>query len=673
MAISPMQKVEIFGHQSEKEEVLLTLQETGVVEIQDFSELYKDTEFEVFASGETSKVDEIEELLAKIRFSIKYLLRFAPKKGLLEKFSGNRLALSSKEYTQIIKEFDYNKVIDICYSLNQKESELKTRLEQIQRERAKILHWLDMDVPVERINETEKTIIKTFLLRRGIYEKLVSALEEVTDCFHIEVVQHGDSNDAVLLVFLKDEEETIQSVLANIEYSDVSWEGYEGTPATIISSMDKEIEKILNEKEAVKREASSIVSERNKLLILEEHLVNELERFRVEPRFAETEKAFMLEGWTREEDFPLLQQKIKNQFKTVAVLKATPLEGEKPPVYLENSKFSEPFEMVTDLYGSPSYFELDPTPLLAPFFILFLGMCLTDAGYGFVVSLLSFIVLKTMRLGKGSKRMFSIAFYSGLATIVVGAMTGGYFGLDFSGFSPGLQAIREKLLLFDPLKGSGSLVFLGVCMGVGFVHIIFGLFVAFYKSVIKGKLIDGILDQLSWIFLLSGLLLLGLGKSNVFTEEVGNIGKWIALIAAGIVVLFSGRANKNPIVRIGAGLYALYGITGYFGDILSYSRLMAMGMATGVIAMVINTMTGMVKGIPFVGYFFAALFFVFGHVFNILINMVSGFIHTMRLQFVEFFGKFLEGGGRPFKPLEKRYRYSILVNLNKKEDVTCGD
>ena len=665
MAISPMQKVEIFGHRSEKEKVLLALQETGVVEVQDFGEVYKDTEFEVFASSGTSEVEEIEERLSRIQFSIKYLASFLPKKGILEKFSGNRLMLSSEEYREIVEKFDYNKIVNSCYSLSQKESELGTRLERVRREKKKLLPWLSLDIPVEKINETEKTIIRTFLLRRGVYEKLSSALEEATDRFHIEIVNQGDSYDSVLLIFLKEEEEIIQSVLGNIEYNDISWEGYKGTPNEIFQSLNKEIEKILNEKEAIRKEAAEIVSYRQKLLVLEEHLINELERLKVEPRFAETEKAFMLTGWTRKEDFPLLRQKIETQFQTVTVLEATPLEGEMPPVYLENSKFSEPFEMVTDLYGSPSYFELDPTPLLAPFFILFLGMCLTDAGYGLVVSLLSFIVLKTMRLGKGAKRMLSVAFYSGLATIVVGAMTGGYFGLDFSGFSPELQAIREKFLLFDPLKGSGSLVFLGVCMGVGFIHITFGLLVAFYKSVIKGKIFDGILDQLSWIFLLSGLLLLGLGKSDVFAKSIGSIGKWMALIAAGIIVLFSGRANKNPIARIGAGLYALYGITGYFGDVLSYSRLMAMGMATGVIAMVINTMTGMVKGIPFVGYFVAALFFVFGHVFNIVINMVSGFIHTMRLQFVEFFGKFLEGGGRPFKPLEKRYRYSIIVDTTE--------
>jgi len=665
MAISPMQKMEIFGHRSEKEKALLSLQETGMMEVRDFGQAYKDTEFGIFSSEGASEVDEIEERLARVRFSIKYLLHFTPKKGILEKFSGSRLMLSSEEYREITEKFDYNKVIDTCYSLSQKESELGTRLERVRREKRKILPWLGMDIPVEKINETEKTIIKTFLLRRGIYDKLASALEEVTDRFHIETINQGDSHDAVLLMFLKEEEETIQSVLGSIEYSDISWEGYKRTPDKIRQSLDEEIEKILDERAAIKKEASQIVSQRQKLLILEDHLANELERLKVEPRFAETEKAFMLEGWTREEDFPLLQKKIENQFQTITLLKATPLEGEKPPVYLENNKFSEPFEMVTDLYGSPSYFELDPTPLLAPFFILFLGMCLTDAGYGLVVSLLSFLVLKTMRLGKGSKRMFSIAFYSGLATVVVGALTGGYFGLDFSSFSPGLQAIRGKLLLFDPLKGSGSIVFLGVCMGIGFIHITFGLLVAFYKSVRREKLIDGILDQLSWIFLLSGLLLFGLGESDVFTKGAGSIGKWMALIAAGVIVLFSGRANKNPIARIGAGLYALYGITGYFGDILSYSRLMAMGMATGVIAMVINTMTGMVKGIPFVGYLFAVLFFVFGHIFNILINMVSGFIHTMRLQFVEFFGKFLEGGGRPFKPLEKRYRYSLIVDSNE--------
>jgi V/A-type H+-transporting ATPase subunit I len=144
--------------------------------------------------------------------------------------------------------------------------------------------------------------------------------------------------------------------------------------------------------------------------------------------------------------------------------------------------------------------------------------------------------------------------------------------------------------------------------------------------------------------------------------SAGVIGKWMAFAGAGVIVLFGGRTSKNPIARIFAGLYSLYGITGYFGDILSYSRLMAMGMATGVIAMVINTMLDMVMGIPVIGVVLAALFFVGGHLFNILINMISGFIHTMRLQFVEFFQKFLEGGGKPFQPLHHQYRYSLIVD-----------
>jgi V/A-type H+-transporting ATPase subunit I len=270
--------------------------------------------------------------------------------------------------------------------------------------------------------------------------------------------------------------------------------------------------------------------------------------------------------------------------------------------------------------------------------------------------------LKKIPLGQGSKRLFKILFYTGLMTIPVGAVTGGYFGLDFSNFSPGLQAIRNRLMLFDPLEGSGSIIFLGVCMGLGFIHVCFGLILAFYDSVRKGKILDGIYDKISWLALLTGLVLFGLGRPAILGATAGLIGKWMAILAAGIIVLFGGRASKNPIARIFAGLYSLYGITGYFGDILSYSRLMAMGMATGVIAMVINTMIGMVKGIPVIGIVLAVLFFISGHLFNILINMVSGFIHTMRLQFVEFFQKFIEGGGSPFKPLKQKYQYSLIVD-----------
>ncbi len=662
MAISSMQKVEIFSHKTEKDRALSLLQTLGVVEVRDFSQMHPDKKYESFKPEESPQLETIEKRLAGIRFAIKYLAPFIPKQGFLEKISEQRLRMTPQEFRKITEKFDYQSVVDLCNSIYQKENELNLQLDRCEREKENLTDWIGLDFSLDQIGETNKSVVRTLFVSRGNYDELVARLREKTERFHIERFSQSESGDAVLLIHLKEEQEKIVGILGKIEHREVTWEGYTQIPREIIASLDKQIEEIAVQKKALNDQTAQLIDHRPKLIVIEEHLANLLERTKTESRFAETEKAVMLQGWTREEDFPALKEKMEKTFSTIRVVKVRPEKGENPPVYLENRPFAEPFEMITDLYGSPSYFELDPTPRLAPFFILFLAMCLTDAGYGLIVALLSFLTLKKIPLGQGSKRLFAILFYTGLMTIPVGAVTGGYFGLDFSNFSPQLQAIRSRLMLFDPLEGKGSIIFLGVCMGLGFIHVCFGLILAFYDSVRKGKILDGIYDQISWLALLSGLVLIGMGRPSILGTAAGSIGKWMAISAAGVIVLFGGRTSKNPVARIFAGLYSLYGITGYFGDILSYSRLMAMGMATGVIAMVINTMIGMIKGIPVIGIVLAALFFVGGHLFNILINMVSGFIHTMRLQFVEFFQKFLEGGGSPFKPLKEQYQYSLIVD-----------
>ena len=658
MAISPMQKVEVFGHQSEREEVLAALQEMGVMEVRDFGEAYQGTDFEVFASDGLSGVNEIEERLAGVRFGIAFLKPYVPKQGFLDKLSSKRVKVSPKEYREVAEEFDYKKIISACYSLSQKRDELSVKLERLIREKDEVLPWSGLDFPVDDVAETEKTVVRTFCVRRGLYDKLVLSLQASTERFHMERVHQGDTEDTVFLVYLQEERDLVEPVLQGVEHRDVSWEGYTHTPREIVRSLDRDIADVQKEQKQTEKETVQLVRHRPRLLVLEDYLNNELERRRVGGRFGETDKAFMIQGWTQTEDFPRLQERIEKAFRTVRVVQAEPVEGEHPPIVLQNKKFSEPFEVVTDLYGSPSYFELDPTPALAPFFVLLLAMCITDAGYGLTMAALSFFALKKFRVGKGTRKLLSIILYSGLATIGVGILTGGYFGIDFSGWLPSVETLRNQLMVVDPLKD--PVLFMVISFGVGFLHITFGIVLEFYDTIKRGKLVDGLLDQVSWIALLWGLVIFAVSKTGLGGAAVGNIGKWTALLGAGVIVLFQGRKSKNPVARVGAGLYSLYGITGYLGDVLSYSRIMAMGMATGVIAMVVNTFVGMMKGIPVVGVVLAALVFIFGHLFNILINLVSGFIHTMRLQFVEFFQKFLEGGGKPFSPFQENFQHVLI-------------
>ena len=343
------------------------------------------------------------------------------------------------------------------------------------------------------------------------------------------------------------------------------------------------------------------------------------------------------------------------------IIASEPSKDDEPPVDLEIKGPADPFQMVTRLYGIPNYREIDPTPLIAPFFAFFFGICITDAGYGFIVALIA--ILAVRKVTGGGKNLLRLLVYAGLATMVVGAMTGGWFGI-----SPDrLPGPLLKLRLLDP-QGSGQMDFLKAILVIGFIQVWFGFFVKLYIDIRDRDWAAACFDELPWVLAMiligvAGFLLLSHAPMISVLVVVAGI-----LLCCAVIILFAGRESSNPVARIGTGGFELYTkITGTFGDVLSYLRLFALGLATGIIASVINTMGGMMWGSP-IGKVIAIGIFIGGHIFNLVINALGGFIHTARLQFVEFFTKFYEGGGEEFRPFKREHTYVTVVdaeNLQK--------
>ncbi|MCJ7812532.1 hypothetical protein MUP95_04335 [bacterium] len=466
MAISSMQKVEIFGHRSEKRNILRTLQELGIMEVQNMNNRSDGANLQTILPETSLEIDELKERLAGVRFGIHFLAPYLPKQNFLEKMASKRLMISREEYLQISESFDYQRIVEQCKTFDVEKVELLNRLDNLKNERDSICLWLPLGIPVEQIIETKTAAIKTFVIRRNNYDKLLSSLNNTTDCFDLNRIQQGETEDAILFVYLKEEKEKVEAVLQEIEHQDVSWKEYRGTPKEIVTSFDKAIDEIENKLKWIGEETIKMVDHRPKLLLMEDYLLNTIHRLEVEKQFAKTKNAFVVQGWTKTEDFPQLQKRIEKQFNIARALPVERAEGEAPPVLLKNNKFSEPFEIVTNMYGAPAYFELDPTPALAPFFVLLLAICLTDAGYGLSMAVISFIALKKFRLGPGTRKLLSVLFYTGIVTIPVGMAVGGYFGIDFSGLSPSLQAFRNRFLVVDPL--TQPLKFMMIAFGAGF-------------------------------------------------------------------------------------------------------------------------------------------------------------------------------------------------------------
>jgi len=292
------------------------------------------------------------------------------------------------------------------------------------------------------------------------------------------------------------------------------------------------------------------------------------------------------------------------------------------------------------MYSLPLYKEIDPTPILSIFYFLFFGMMLSDAGYGLIMVIVSSIALKKVK-DTAKRNTFKLFLFAGISTVIWGAMYGGWFGDLFSNY----LGIKIPYLI-DPAKGITQILILSVIFGL--VHIFVGLGLKAYILIRSGQLKDAIYDVLTWYFVLIGAILMLVGVAS-------SVGKILLIIGFVGLLLTQGRSAPTLGGKIGGGIYGVYGSTSYLGDVVSYSRLLALGLATGFIANALNLIVNLIPS-PF-SYIISPILFVALHLFNLLVNALGSYVHTARLQYLEFFNKFYEGGGKKFTPYKLSDQY----------------
>lgn len=392
------------------------------------------------------------------------------------------------------------------------------------------------------------------------------------------------------------------------------------------------------------------------------------DKYEVLGQLPQSERTFVISGY-------IPRQKVKDvedflQAKYDCAVDVEELkEDEEMPVLLKNNPFSASVEGIVESYGLPHKGEIDPTTIMSFFYVFFFGMMLSDAAYGAIVAAACFIVLKKFpRMGESMKKSLKLFMYCGISTLVWGILFGGYFGniVDIVSEKFFGHAVTVPALWFVPLNDPMKLLVYSMLFGV--IHLFVGLGIKGYMCLRDGKVMDFFCDVVLWFMLLTGLILMLLPSDIfasiaqtqiVFPGPVNTIAKVLAIAGAVGIILMSGRSSKNPGIRIALGAYDLYNVTGWLSDALSYSRLLALGLATGVIASVINQMGSMMPNNIF-GIIGFVVIFIIGHLLNLAINLLGAYVHTNRLQFVEFFGKFYEGGGKPFHPFRTNTKYTDL-------------
>jgi V/A-type H+-transporting ATPase subunit I len=650
MAVSQMLKIQILGHASVKEQVIAYLREAGVIEVTDASvEGFRGAPEEAHASN-------LSDAIEKSDFAIQFLGQYIRKPSLAERLSGGPMPVSPGDVEKTLREVDVERIAAQCGEYENTIKRCRDELSWSKDLVRELEPWSSLTSPFETLS-TSRFTVQFWTFAEKTCETAFSRMYE-----SFPLVEHGEVSRAggrvhVAVIVLRDEGEALAELLKQAGGVRCNFERLTGTPTSIVKKEQEHGAALAGESERAENGARSLATIRPKLLVLSDHFREKKGLLEVESHVYHTERTFMLEGWMRVVDKRRIEKELSRRWSDVELVTRPPREGEDPPVHLDNKRAVQPFEFIMTLYGRPLYGEVDPTPLIAPFFILCFSICMSDAGYGLVLAALSAFLLYKLRIGGGMRLLMQVFLIGSILTVGVGILTGGYFGLDAKLLPPALS----RLILINPLEEPMKM--LNVAFLIGFIHILFGIGVRMVVNFRAHIWMDAIFDDLLWIVF---LLALGpLGYAKVLGGTVPDVllfycGR-ISLAIAAVLLVTGARKEKNKFLGVIKSILKFYSITGYFSDVLSYARLLALGLASAAIAVAVNGIAQMVSGLPFyTGYIAAVVVLVLGHAFNLAVNILGAFVHSARLQYLEFFNKFFTGGGREFRPFRSERRYTVL-------------
>ncbi|MCL1964337.1 MAG: V-type ATP synthase subunit I [Firmicutes bacterium] len=632
MALVEMKRLTLLAMRADKDRVLAILQKAGCVQI---TEIDGEEASRYLCEGRGG-LERAEERLQRIRWAIGELAGFAPKKGMLASMSFPVVSAVETARVQRSKS-ELMAVVGALESLERRRGELQGRQTRLTAELQQLSPWAGLDIPVERLRDTRETVQFAGTVSPKALEGVEAALSGLPVLTRIV----GEAQDSACLwiVAHKSARDAVQGALKAAEFSARAFQG-EGTPAEQCRRLEAERERVTAEREGLAKELAGLAGAEPDLKILCELNACEKEREAAGMRFAETSSAFLCMGWIPQSACEKLEKRLRASVPAMEIEFRAAADDEKPPTLMRNNRFIAPFEAVITNYSLPDARSLDPTFIMAPFFFCFFGMMVSDAGYGLIMAALIPLVIHFAKPKTGLRKIMWVLAFGGVSTVFWGAMFDTWFG----------ASIRP--ILINPLEQ--PLEMMTLCMGLGCVHLLTGLGVAAYKNFKAGKPLDAFMDQFLWLFLLFGIALM------ILVPGLSTVGAVLAIAGAAGIWLTAGRAKPTLMGKFTGGFGALYGITSWLSDILSYMRLFGMGLATGVIGMVFNTLAFILLPGGILGAVAGVAVLVVGHVFNAVINVLGAYVHACRLQYIEFFGKFYEDGGDPFVPLSVSPRYAAV-------------
>ncbi|AHM58034.1 V-type sodium ATPase subunit I (plasmid) [Peptoclostridium acidaminophilum DSM 3953] len=662
MAVSKMQQISICSLNANLGRILELLQLQGVVELKDVSE--QDSIFQ--RADASDKIKASLETLSLAKRALDILDQHSPeKRKIMANVSGRRPVSKA-----VFDDFEgrRSEAVKAAKTIDSLERLIEESRSEINKAHSRIealSSWRELDIPLD-LKWTDMTAIFIGTLP-GEWRS-----EDIFDSFPanepvaVDIVSASQEQTCIVAICMKPKARAILESLKQIGFSSPGNFSSE-VPSKAIFEAGEEIKRRSADIQQAKSEIEACIEMRKDMWLLADYESMRIEMYEALGRLLSSKNVFVITGYVPQKYAKVVADLLVERFEA-AVEVSEPEVDEDVPVLLENNGFSAPMEGVVEAFSYPGRGEADPTAVTAFFYYMFYGIMLSDAGYGLLLITACGTVLARHRatLEEHMKKYIKMFLYCGISTLFWGIMFGGYFGdlpLIISRTFLG-RDFNIPPVLFEPSKS--PMILIGYCMLIGVIHLYTGMGMKLYQAFKRSDYKSAVYDVLLWYILLTslGVLLLSmkmmrdmLSLNITISDAVVSMAIALAVASAVGIIITNGRSSKNPFVRILKGFYELYGITSYFGDVLSYTRLLALGLATGIIGSVINLMAGMAAGNSIIGIVPFTLIVVLGHVLNLAINMLGAYVHTTRLHYVEYFSKFYNGGGRKFQPFAVKTKY----------------
>ena len=641
MAIVKMKRLRMVAMAQDREELLRLLQHMGCVEVIQPEADPDDPLWASLTRPEAAGLAAAHEERTQAERALEVLKRYAPSK------SGLLAPKPNVREGDLLDESRAQKAREMAQEVNgldRRLAAIRAEENKLELQKTALLPWANLDLPLETGSTPQVTIQLGTLPANVPIGQAEGEVQAASDLAQLSQVSEDREFRCCSLVCHTSEAEQVLEALKALGWSRANLRDWTGTAAENLERLAQEA-KLLREEAASIEEKLAGMGEYNAFLRQLSDLASvNASREESRGKLLDTAQTFLLEGWVPEEHWPTLKREMEQYPCACEVSDPAPEDYPQVPVRLKNNILTKPLNMVTEMYSLPSYGTLDPNPLMAPFFILFYGIMMADMGYGLLMMIAGAIILKKKKPGGTFGHLCGLLVLCGITTFVMGALTGGFFG-DFLTQAVKLTTGGDFVLpaLFTPLEDTMMILVGAMCLG--FVQIITGMVISFVAKLKNGQVMDAVFEEVTWWVVFAGLGLMIVGVTPI-------------VLAVGLLMVVAGPVIQNQGFGKITGIFgSLYNhVTGYFGDILSYSRLMALMLAGSVIAQVFNTL----GAIPGNIVIFLIISFA-GNTLNFALNLLGCYVHDLRLQCLEYFGKFYQDGGRPFRPLDINTKYYEVV------------